>query len=1067
MIKHTFSLTILFFSLQLFSRESPSWLRYPAISPDGSTIAFTYMGDIYTVPSGGGRATPITSHPAHDFMPVWSNDGQYIAFASDRYGNFDIYLVPATGGVPKRLTFHSAQEYPYSFTRDDKSIVFGATRMDHVASRNYPTASQPELYSVPATGGRVTQILSSPAEDIAFNNAGDVFLYHDKKGSENTWRKHQTSSVARDIWLYDTKTKLHRPLTNFAGEDRSPVFAENDQAFYYLSEESGSFNIHKRSLTGKEASQQLTQFKKHPVRFLSAARNGTLAFSWNGELYTWQNGNTRKLAVNIVSDQPANQEEIVKVTSGSAFNVSSNNKEVLFVYRGDVFVNSIENAITKQITATPGQEVSASFSPDGNTIVYSAERNGKWSIFQTTRVRKEEPYFYAATLLEEKPLIDNSNDNTQPLFSPDGKEIAFIENKNHLKVLTLATKQTRNILVNDELFAWGESARYVQWSPDGKWFLFDYDTPGSAAGEVGIVAADGKGKAFNLTKSGFEDSRAKWVLDGKAMLWFSNRDGLRGAAMAGGRQADVYAMFFSKKAWDRFNLNKADAALLKDMEEATSKADTTKKKEEKKDTTVVIDWDDIELRKTRLTIHSSSLGDALLSKDGETLYYLARFEKGFNLWSTQIKTRETKMLTALDANAASMVWDKDQKYIYLTSGGGLTKIDPSINKQEKVTINGEMRVDRLAERRFQFEHVWRKTRNTFYTASMHGVDWNSYKSDYEKYLPFIGNHYEFAELISELLGELNVSHSGAVYSNNSSDGDATAALGVYYDNTYTGEGFKILEIIKGGPLDKNDILLSPGAVLKSVDGVVIQPGDDLSIFLNRKAGKHTLLTFLEKGKEIAYVVKPITLAEENTLLYRRWIRRNQQDVEKRSKGKLGYVHIPGMNDGAYRNVYEEVMGKYFDKKALVVDTRFNGGGDLVGDLDMFLSGKKFMDYGTDKGNSGFEPNFRWTKPSISLVNEANYSDGHCYAYMIQAQKINKLVGMPVPGTCTFAGWSALMDTGIRWGAPPVGVKAMNGRYLENWQTEPDIKVANDAQKIVTGTDQQLEAAVDELLKDIR
>ncbi len=1055
------------FSLFTMAQETPSWLRYPAISPDGNTIAFTYMGDIYTVPVGGGTATPLTSHPAHDYMPVWSNDGQHIAFASDRYGNFDIYLIAARGGAPKRLTFHSTHEYPYSFTRDDKSIVFGATRMDHVASRNYPAGSQPELYSVPVAGGRVTQILSSPAEDIAFNKSGDAFLYHDKKGGENAWRKHQTSSIARDIWLYSTKTKSHQQLTSFAGEDRSPVFTDNDQAFYYLSEESGTFNIHKRSVAGNERSQQLTQFTKHPVRFLSAAQNGTLAFSWNGDLYTWQNGSSRKVPVTVISDNRNNQEEIVKVTSGSGFNVSPNNKEAVFMYRGDIFVNSIENGITKQITSTPGQETAASFSPDGSTIVYSAERNGKWSIFQSTRVRKEEPYFYAATLIEEKPLIDNKNDNTQPQFSPDGKEIAFIENKNNLKVYTLATKQTRNILVNDELFAWGENAKYFQWSPDGKWFLFNYDMPGSAAGEVGIVPADGKGKAFNLTKSGFEDTRGKWVLDGKAMIWFSNRDGLRGAAMAGGQQADVYAMFFAKKAWDKFNLNKADAALLKDMEEAKAKADTTKKKDEKRDTTVVIDWDDIELRKTRLTIHSSSLGDALLSKDGETLYYLARFEKGYNLWSTNLKTKETKMLIALDATTASMSWDKDQKNIYLTSSGGLTKIDPAINKQEKVTINGEMRVNRLAERRFQFEHVWRKTNNTFYTASMHGVDWNSYKQDYEKYLPFIGNHYEFAELISELLGELNVSHSGAAYSKNDPDGDATAALGIYYDDSYTGEGVKILEVVKGGPLDKSDISLSPGAILKAVDGIVIKPDNDLSELLNRKAGKNTLLSFVEKGKEVAYVVKPVSIGEENTLLYRRWIKRNQEEVEKLSNGQLGYVHIPGMNDGAYRNVYEEVMGRYFDKKALVVDTRFNGGGDLVGDLDMFLSGKKFVDYGTDKGNTGFEPNFRWTKPSISLVNEANYSDGHCYAYMIQAQKINKLVGMPVPGTCTFAGWATLMDTGIRWGVPPVGVKAMNGKYLENWQTEPDIKVANDAQKIVTGADQQLEAAVKELLKEAK
>lgn len=1065
MIRYLGTFILLVSFHQGMAQNPPTWLRYPAISPDGNTIAFTFKGDIYTVPSKGGTATPITRHEAHDFMPVWSHDGKQLAFASDRFGNFDIFCVDAKGGVPKQITSHSTNEYPYRFTNDNKNIVFGAARLDAVESRNYPTASQPELYSVPAVGGRVLQVLSSPAEDVSISQNGDILLYHDKKGGENPWRKHQTSSIARDIWSYNSKTKAHTKLTDFAGEDRSPVFADNDQSFYYLSEESGTFNIHKKNISGGK-SQQLTSFKKHPIRFLSASDVGTLAFSWNGELYLYQNGKSQKVPVTIISDYSNNEEDIVKVTSGSSIQVADNNKEIVFIYRGDVFVNSIENGVTKRITSTTGQEASAVFSPDGNTIVYSAERNGKWSIYQSKRVRKEEPYFFAATLIEETPLIENKNDNAQPQFSPDGKEIAFIENKNQLKVYTIATKKVRDILVRDELFAWGENARYFQWSPDGKWFLFDYDVSGSAAGEVGIIAADGKGKVLNLTKSGFNDSRAKWVLGGKAMIWFSNRDGLRGAAMAGGQQQDVYTMFFSKEAWERFSLSKADADLLKDIEATKAKADTTKTKNAAKDSTVKIDWDDIETRKARLTIHSSSLGDALLSKDGETLYYLARFEKGFNLWTTSLKTKETKMLIPLNADGASMTWDKDQKNIYLTSAGTVVRIDPASSKQERVTINGEMKVNLLAERQFQFEHVWRKTKNTFYTASMHGVDWESYKKDYEKYIPSIGNSYEFSELISELLGELNVSHSGSVYSRSLPNADATASLGIFYDYQYKGDGIRIQELIKGGPLDKTSITIPAGSILKAVDGVPIKAHNDLSEFLNRKAGINTLLTFIADGKDVEFVIKPVSLREENALLYRRWIKRNQEEVEKMSNGKLGYVHIPGMNDDAYRNVYEEVMGKYFDKKALVVDTRFNGGGDLVADLDMFLSGKKFMDYGTDKSNSGFEPNFRWTKPSISLVNEANYSDGHCYAYMVSAQKINKLVGMPVPGTCTFAGWTGLMDTGIRWGVPPVGVKAMNGKYLENWQTEPDIKVANDAAKIVTGVDQQLETAVKELLKDI-
>jgi tricorn protease len=1068
MLKQLWSLlATTFLSVSLIAQNDPTWLRYPSLSPDGKTIVFTYKGDLYKVASSGGNAIPLTLHEAHDFMPVWSHDGKNIAFASDRYGNFDIFLISVDGGEAKRLTFHSAGEYPYDFSNDNKTVLFGGARMDIAANRLFPTGSQPELYSVSTNGGRVSQIISSPAEDVKYSKDGFTLLYHDKKGGENTWRKHHTSSITRDICTYNIKTGKHTKITSYSGEDRNPVFADNDKSVYYLSEESGSFNIHKTDIAGSK-SEQLTSFKKHPVRFLSRSNDGLLCFSWNGEIYTKSNGNPQKVAIRIAADARNNNEQVVRVSSGSGMNVASNGKEVVFIYRGEVFVTSVEGGVTKRITATPEQETSVSFSPDGKSILYASERNGRWRIYETKMQRADDPYFYASTVLKETAIIDNANENTQPQYSPDGKEIAFIENRNLLRIYNIASKQTRTLLNGDQLFAWGENDQYLQWSPDSKWIFFDYAVPGSAVGEVGLVQADGKGKVVNLTESGFNDYRPKWIMGGKALIWFSNRDGLRAAAMSGGAQSDVYAMFLTQDAWDRFRLSKEDAALLKEIEENKAKADTGKKKDKdvKKDS-VMIDWDGLSQRKAKLTIHSSSLGDALVSKDGETLYYLARFEKGYNLWSTNLRTKETKMLIPLAANSASMAWDKEQKSIFLNTDAGISKVDPSSSKQERVSINGEMIVDVAKEKAFLFDHVWRKTKNTFYTASFHGVNWDSYKGDYERYLPSIGNNYEFSEMLSELLGELNVSHSGSGYGGFNPNGDATAALGIFYDYDFTGSGVKITEVIKDGPLDKAGMNVKPGMIIESIDGETITADKDFAQFLNRKAGKNTLVVLLDGTTKKELIVKPISLGEQNGLLYRRWVKRNQDEVEKISNGQLGYVHIPGMNDGAYRNTYEEVMGKYFGKKGLVVDTRFNGGGDLVADLEMFLSGKQYMNYSTDNRSNGYEPNFRWTKPSISIANEANYSDGHCYAYMVRDQKIGKLVGMPVPGTCTFAGWEGLMDSGINWGVPPVGVKAMSGKYLENAQTEPDIKVANEYDQAAKGTDQQLETAVKELLKEIK
>ncbi|MBE3129579.1 MAG: PD40 domain-containing protein, partial [Acidobacteria bacterium] len=1031
------------------AQTAPSWLRYPAISPDGKTIVFTYKGDLYRVPAGGGTAVPLTIHEAHDYMPVWSHDGKSIAFASDRFGNFDIFVMPAAGGQPRRLTFHSASELPFSFSPDDKDVLFGAARLDTAANRLFPTGSQPELYKVPVTGGRALQVLATPAEDARYSRDGRFIIYHDKKGGENEWRKHHTSAIARDIWVYDTQTARHHKITTFAGEDRSPVYADDEKAFYYLSEESGSFNVHRMG-AGGGASTQVTRFKTNPVRFLSLATDGTLCFGYDGAIYTQApaaGAAPRQVPITLSADSRANNEIVVPVSGGAReFAVSPNGKEIAVVVRGGIFASSIDGGVTKRVTTSLGQESSVSFSPDGNTLVFASERDGRWGIYETRRTRSEEPYFYASTVLKETPLIVNSHQNTQPAYSPDGKELAFVEDRMTLKVLNLASKQTRVLLTDRELAPSADGGQYYQWSPDGRWILFDYAVPGFAPGEVGLIKTDGSGKVVNLTESGFDDGRAKWILGGQAMMWFSNRDGLKAAAQSGGSQNDVYGLFFTRDAWDRFRLTKEEAALLKDIEEKKTKPETPKdkkepaekeKKEEVKE--LVIDWGGLALRKARLTIHSSSLGDALVNKDGDTLYYLSRFEKGMNLWTTNLRTRETKMLVALNANGGSMAWDKDQKSIILLADGSLAKIDPSSGKRDPVGIKGEMTVDLAAERNAQFEHVWRRTLETFYTAGYHGADWNALKPVYQKHLPGIGDNYEFAELLSEMLGELNVSHSGARYGRPVENADETASLGAFYDPAYAGPGVKIVEVIAGGPLDKAGLNVVPGMVVEAIDGEPIAADKDLDRYLNRKAGQNTLLVVANETGKREIAVKPVSTREESGLLYRRWVLRNQDEVDRLSGGRLGYIHVPGMSDSAYRSAYEEVMGKFADKAGIVVDTRFNGGGDLVADLAMFLSGKKFFDYTTDKRSNGYEPNFRWTKPSISIVGEAQYSDGHCYAFAYQFLKLGKLVGMPVPGTCSFAGWEMLGNSGVRWGVVPLGVKVAGVGYLDNHQTEPDIK----------------------------
>lgn len=1060
------------------SQDQVEWYRYPAISPNGKTIAFVYKGDIYTVSASGGEAVALTANPAHDYLPVWSHNGDYIAFASNRYGNMDVFIVPSRGGEPKRLTYHSADELPYAFTADDKHVLFGAARYDMASSRLYPTASQPELYSVPVNGGLVNQVLPVPAEWVSVSGDGKLLAFHDKKGGENEFRKHHLSSIARDIWIYNTQTQEYKQLTNYKGEDRNPVFAPGDSVIYFIREDS-NFNVFKLSLSNSSEVKQVTNFTTHPVRFLSVSQNGTLCFGYDGSIYTMgNNGISNKVDIKINRDFQQNPEQTVSLSGNiRELSVSPDGKEVAFIARGDVFVTSVEGAFTKRITQTPEQESFVAFTPDGKSLVYASEREGRWQIFKASRVRPEEPFFFASTLIKEELLIGNEYDNYQPLPSPDGKKLAYIEDRTTLKVLDLESKSAKTLLTSKELYYMSDGDQRFCWSPDSRWLLVEY-SPNMSNNEIIALPADGSEPFRNLTQNGYDDFTPRWSNGGKQVLWLSTRDGLRSYANSGERQSDVYTLFLTRDSWDKFRLSKDEYNLLKAIEDKQKEAkqqkvddkkgkkDKDNKDKEKVDSSLKFDWEGFEYRSARLTTSSADIADALLSKDGETLYYLARYDKGYNLWSMNIREKEAKIIVEMDVDYAKLYWDKDEKSMFMLADGKIYKVDVDKGKREALKIAAELTVNTDAERQAMYEHVVIRTRKGFYTPTYHGIDWNFMAEHYRKFLPHIGNGFEFAELLSELLGELNVSHSGARFYLNNPNGDQTASLGIIPDVTYQGQGIRVDEILLGGPLDRKELSLSTPFIITAIDGNTIGTDKDWAYYLNRKADRYILLTLTElsNGKERQVTVKPTNLSQESRLLYRRWVKRNADEVEKLSNGTLGYVHIPGMSDGPYRNIYGEMMGKYYDRSGVVVDTRFNGGGDLVSDLAMFFTGTKFITYHNHVRELGSEPTFRWTKPTVALVNEANYSDGSCFACGYKQLGIGKLIGMPVPGTCSFAGWETLQDNQIRWGMVPVSAKDMYGVWMENVEAIPDYVIMNEPSVAPKGRDQQLEKAIKALME---
>jgi tricorn protease len=1057
------------------SQESALWLRHPAISPDGESIVFTYKGDLYKVSSKGGAAYPLTLHEAYDRSPVWSPDGTQIAFASDRYGNFDVYIMPAQGGAATRLTYHSSSDYPSDFSPDGTRILFASSRLDAASNQQFPSGVLPELYEIDKTGGMPRQVITTPALDAQYSKDGQQILYHDRKGYENDFRKHHTSSVTRDVWWYSKTTNQYRQLSDFEGEDRNPVFSDDEKGMYYLSERDGDFNLYYQSFDVGAEPKQLTFFDRHPVRYLSKSDDGLFCFSQNGELYTFKEGeDPKKLVITIATGARYNEVEWHQVKGDiKEMELSPNGKEMAFIHRGEVFVASVAEGTTRRITDTPEQERSVSFSPDGRSLLYASERGDSWDIYQASIQREEESYFFNATLIEEKALVDTDKEEFQPAYSPDGKEVAFLEERTILRVKNLESGESRTILEADQNYSYSDGDQYYQWSPDGKWFLAEFMHPKQWRSQAGLISASGNEEVIDLTKSGYGAGRPKWMMEGQMMLWFSGRDGMKNHA-SHGAEADAYAMFFTQEAYDKFRLNEEEYNLLKEEEKEEEKDDKEKEDEKKEaktsSTPLELELEDIESRKLRLTIHSSQLADAYVDSKGENLYYLAKFEKGYDLWKTDLKNKETKILAKLGSKSPSRLTpDKEAKHLFLLADGKIKKIELSSGKVKPIGVSGEMQLRKDEERAYQYEHIWRQVEKKFYKVDLHDVQWAQYKEEFARFLPHIDNGHDFADMLSEMLGELNASHTGASYISNNDKGDKTASLGLFYDVDFEGEGVKIAEVMAKGPAVKKGSKIEAGHIIEKIDGQKVgNGGQNLYHLLNRKKDKNTLVSLYnpKTGERWEETLKPISLGQESELRYQRWVKNCREMVEELSDGKVGYVHVRGMNDRSYRTVYDDVLGRNADKEALIVDTRFNGGGWLHDDLATFLSGTPYVRMMPRGQDLGTEPMSKWSKPSVVVMSESNYSDAHMFPYAYKALGIGKLVGMPVPGTATAVWWERLHTGDIVFGIPQVGVMTNDGEYLENNQLEPDIRAENKPGLVAKGEDPQLKAAVKELLSQL-
>ena len=1077
-------LTLLLTATATLAPAQKAWFRQNAISPDGQTIAFAYKGDIFTVPTAGGEAKRLTSHKAYDASPCWSPDGRHIAFSSDRYGNMDVFVIGRNGGTPKRLTTHTANEQVLAFL-DNSHVLYSAYYMNTVSDIVAP-GDFTQVYSVDLDAHRPV-LFSGIAMDAVSVNAQGQLLYQNKKGYEDNWRKHHRSPITRDLFLTQTaaKGRTFRQLTTDNAENRNPVWARDGKTYYFLSERDGIINVYSATTDGG-APVQLTNFSKHPVRYLSASADGLLCFSWDGTLYTMRPGSKpQPVNITVTMDDTEEYNAPRTITDGaSSISLSKDEKEVVFAANGDIYATLADHATTKRITRTVEQEDDPTLSPDGRTVVYASERNGTWNLYATALTRKNEKCFTYATEFKETELVAGKEPFMHPVYSPDGKKIAFLANRREIRIYDVGSKTVTTALPAKYNFSYTDGDVSFQWSPDSRWLLTSSIAEGGWNNkDVIVVSADGK-QVVNLTRSGYTDRSPQWTLGGKAILWASDRQGYRSHG-SWGAEYDAYIMYLDREAWTLANMSKDDRAFYEAMKE-NEKADTTKTKETKKtgkkghksdientksdsvgnktDTVepLNLDFENCEDRVRRLTINSSNLGMMYLTPDGKKFFYTARYEGGYDLWLHNLEENSTKIVSK-GFGGGQFLPDKKGENLYICNGR-IKKYGLNDNKTTDIPFQAE--TDGRSNVRFTsiFDHCVNQIRERFCDVRFHGIDFPAYAAHYRQFLPHIDNERDLSELASELIGELNCSHMGLRYRPDAATAP-TASLGAFFDPDYDGDGLRILEVVEGGPLDLNDGRITKGSIIESIDGQPVLKDQDYFPLLAGRAGKWVRLRVTgPKGKAPFDIsVRPVTLAAQKALLYKRWVKRKQQFTDDYSKGRIGYVHVQDMDSKSFRTVYSDILGKYRNRQALVVDERHNGGGWLHGDLAVLLSGKQYFTFVSRGQELGADPYTRWNRPSCVLMNEDCYSNAHGFPNMYRALGIGKLVGTPVAGTMTAVWWEQIPGTHLNCGLPQIYCNDTEGRPLENQQLDPDIEIYNTPEQMLSGDDVQLRRAIDHLL----
>jgi Tol biopolymer transport system component len=863
----------------------------------------------------------------------------------------------------------------------------------------------------------------------------------------DTIRKGYHGAASWDIYVAPSDgSTAGKQLTTDERNDIWPAWGPDNKTIYFSGEEDGKdASIWKVSTAGGKP-VKLVQTPPDAVRFLcSSPATGMLACEADNRIYTTKMTGSTADAVNIVcrTDARGPRADIARYTNNgvSEFALSPDGKRLVVVIRGDLFlVNNEKPLEAKRLTDTPTRERDVKWAPDGKGIVYSSSKDGVQKIY-TMDLAAREP----------KPLTSGPGIDSGAQYSPDGKWIAFLRGQPTSLYLIKPDGADEHVGVA------GPKVSDFSWSPDSKWIACvkesDIRVEDIWATPIGD---DGKpGAAVNVTDHpGFNES-PKWFPSGDKLAFKSNRY----------RNRDIETIN------DQGRFAPYTVSLEKDKDKLDEDDwDKPAKPADKKPVDVKIDSDEIERRAKQLVGVEEGIGAIAVSPDSKSVAFVLTALGSSDIYVTSPTGGSMQRLTTSGEAPGDLIWAPDSSKIYFLSGPGLIKsVSRDGSQMGLVQFTAQMQINRLEDYYAVFDEANQVIYDNFYDKTFRGKDWKAIERHYREEIPSITVRTDFDYLMTELLGELNSSHTG--YSDPA--GAATPArptgyLGIYDDESYDGPGVKVGKVLARSPASKAESQLKAGDYILAVDGNTVSAGNAMDIALTDKVGKIVSLTVNDKPtRDGARVVKikPIASAAWSNLRYEEWIDQRRAIVDKVSNGRFGYLHVPDMGDDARNRFERELLSIGERKDGMVLDFRGNNGGDTHDSLLRILARNKVYFTMAPRTETPFpQPEHAYTKPIILVTDEFDLSDAEVFANGFRELGLGKIVGNRTMGWIIFTSGDSLVD-GSFIRRPTIGCYTLDGRDMELWGVPPDVLVINTSADFIQGKDAQLEKAVEELLKD--